>query len=210
MEDPIIEVKAIKLGLLGDSTVGKTAICRSLLNLDFCTDMLSTIGCDKLETKFSTKNGKQIKLCLLDSAGQERFRSMAFTALKAVHGLILVFDVSLRDSFDNINMWLELIHENFDNPCLVLFGNKIDKDKSEWKVTPEEIEKLVEDNKLTYFETSAKTKKGIIEGFDYIVNIAYDKVETKKKVNNNNNIKLKNDNNNNKEEKKKKCCSGNK
>ena len=146
----------------------------------------------------------------LDSAGQERFRSMAFTALKAVHGLILVFDVSLRDSFDNINMWLKLIHENFDNPCLVLFGNKIDKDKSEWKVTPEEIEKLVEDNKLTYFETSAKTKKGITEGFDYIVNIAYDKVETKKKVNNNNNIKLKNDNNNNKEEKKKKCCSGNK
>ena len=199
MEDPVIEVKAIKLGLLGDSTVGKTAICRSLLNLDFCSDMLSTIGCDKLETKFSTKNGKQIKLCLLDSAGQERFRSMAFTALKAVHGLILVFDVSLR-----------LIHENFDNPCLVLFGNKIDKDKSEWKVTPEEIEKLVEDNKLTYFETSAKTKKGITEGFDYIVNIAYDKVETKKKVNNNNNIKLKNDNNNNKEEKKKKCCSGNK
>ncbi len=177
MEDPVIEVKAIKLGLLGDSTVGKTAICRSLLNLDFCTDMLSTIGCDKLETKFSTKNGKQIKLCLLDSAGQERFRSMAFTALKAVHGLILVFDVSLRDSFDNINMWLELIHEKFDNPCLVLFGNKFDLPAELREVTNDEIKNFCEQKNLAYFETSAKTKQGIMEGFSHIVNEAVEKAQ---------------------------------
>ena len=55
MTDKKISLKAIKIGLLGDSTVGKTAICNSLLGLEFNQDMLSTIGSDKLETKFLLK-----------------------------------------------------------------------------------------------------------------------------------------------------------
>ena len=176
MTDNKISVKAIKVALLGDSSVGKTAICNSLMNIEFSQDMLSTIGSDKLETKFPLKNGNEIKLILWDTAGQERFRSVALKAIKAVQGIVVVFDVTLRKSFENIDSWLEEIKNNFTNPSLVLFGNKVDMDKEKWEVTKEEVEQYAKKMNLQYFETSAKTKKGLNEGFSYIVNESYNKI----------------------------------
>ena len=176
MTDNKISVKAIKVALLGDSTVGKTAICNSLMNIEFSQDMLSTIGSDKLETKFPLKNGTEIKLILWDTAGQERFRSVALKAIKAVQGIVIVFDVTLKKSFQNIDLWLEEIKNNFNNPSLVLFGNKVDMDKEKWEVTKEEAEQYAKKMNLQYFETSAKTKKGLNEGFSYIVNESYNKL----------------------------------
>ena len=62
---------------------------------------------------------------------------------------------------------------------MILFGNKIDKDKEEQQVTKEEAEKFAQENNLTYFENSAKTKEGIIEGFDYLINKAYESIKGK-------------------------------
>ena len=172
-----IEIKAIRIGLLGDSKVGKSAICHSFMNLEFdFGSNLTTIGSDRFETKIQLKNKKEIKLILWDTAGQERFRSAAFKTIKSVHGIALVFDVTSKESFLNISLWLDDIKDNFDNPCIVLFGNKIDIEKEKWEVTPEEIKKLVEEKKLTYFETSAKEKLGINEGFNHVANEAYVKL----------------------------------
>ena len=185
MADKKVALKAIKIGLLGDSQVGKTALCRALMNYDFDPEIISTIGNIKLETRFELKDGNEIKLILWDSAGQERFRSVALNTLKAVKGIILVFDVTLKASFDNVNSWLNEISENLNDPCLVLFGNKIDRDKDEWEVTKEEAKKFAEERNLTYFETSAKTKEGLKEGFSYIVNEAYEKIKGNSNANNN-------------------------
>jgi small GTP-binding protein len=185
MADKKVALKAIKIGLLGDSQVGKTALCRALMNYDFDPEIISTIGNIKLETRFELKDGNEIKLILWDSAGQERFRSVALNTLKAVKGIILVFDVTLKASFDNVNSWLNEISENLNDPCLVLFGNKIDRDKDEWEVTQEEAKKFAEERNLTYFETSAKTKEGFKEGFSYIVNEAYEKIKGNSNTNNN-------------------------
>ena len=68
-------------------------------------------------------------------------------------------DVNKRNSFDNIDLWLKEIGERFLEPSMVLFGNKADIEKNEWKVTEDEIQKNVEQYNLKYFETSAKTKK---------------------------------------------------
>ena len=172
-----IEIKAIRIGLLGDSKVGKSAICHSFMNLEFdFGSNVTTIGSDRFETKIQLKNKKEIKLILWDTAGQERFRSAAFKTIKSVHGIALVFDVTSKESFSNISLWLDDIKDNFDNPCIVLFGNKIDIEKDKWEVTPEEIKKLVEEKKLTYFETSAKEKLGINEGFNHVANEAYVKL----------------------------------
>ena len=172
-----IEIKAIRIGLLGDSKVGKSAICHSFMNLEFdFGSNVTTIGSDRFETKIQLKNKKEIKLILWDTAGQERFRSAAFKTIKSVHGIALVFDVTSKESFSNISLWLDDIKDNFDNPCIVLFGNKIDIEKEKWEVTPEEIKKLVEEKKLTYFETSAKEKLGINEGFNHVANEAYVKL----------------------------------
>ena len=176
MADKKVSLKAIKIGLLGDSQVGKTAISRSFLNYGFDSDVISTIGFMKFESKYKLKDGNTIKLILWDTAGQERFRSLALNSFKAVRGIILVFDVTLKSSFENISAWLNRIDENFNRPEMILFGNKIDKDKNEWKVTKEEAEKFAKENNLTYFETSAKTKEGIEEGFDYLINKVYENI----------------------------------
>ena len=159
MTDNKISVKAIKVALLGDSSVGKTAICNSLMNIEFSQDMLSTIGSDKLETKFPLKNGNEIKLILWDTAGQERFRSVALKAIKAVQGIVVVFDVTVRKSFENIDSWLEEIKNNFTNPSLVLFGKKVDMDKEKWEVTKEEAEQYAKKMNLQYSQNIAVSNK---------------------------------------------------
>lgn len=176
-----VTLKAIKVGLLGDTQVGKTAICRSLLKYEFEPELVSTIGNIKLDTKFELKNGEKIKLILWDSAGQERFRAVAMTTLKAVMGIVLVFDVTLRDSFDNVNDWLNQIREHLNDPCLVLFANKIDLDKSLWTITEQEIEDFAREKNMIYFNTSAKNGEGIKEGFQYIVNEIYERIKGKEK-----------------------------
>ena len=175
MADDNVSLKAIKIGLLGDSMVGKSTIVTKFINLDYTENLLATIGSDKYDTKFKLENGETIKLIIWDTAGQERFRSMALQALKAVHGIILVFDLTNRDSFDNINEWLGTIKESLNNPNLILFGNKADEDQKKWQITREEAERFAEKLNMKYFETSGYKKIGLQEGFSSIVNDIYNK-----------------------------------
>ena len=204
MSENNIETKVVRIGLLGDSKVGKSAICRAFTGLEFISEGVTTIGSDKFEKKIILNGGKEIKLILWDTAGQERFRSAAFKTIKSVHGIALVFDVSNKETFSNINLWLEDIKDNFVDPCLILFGNKTDKPKEEWEITQDEINSFIKGKNLPYYETSAKLNKGIDEGLAHIANDAFEKIEkTKKKPDGKNkNINI----NNNQGNKKKKCC----
>ena len=207
MANANIETKAVKVALLGDTEVGKTAICHSFLGVEFILGGTTTVGVDRLDKKIKLKNSKEIKLIVWDTAGQERFRSAAFKTIKSVQGIALVFDVTNRKTFDNVNLWLEEIKEHFDNPCLVLLGNKVDIEKEKWEVTKEEIEQFAKKKNMAYFETSAKTSKGINESFVHLANIAYDKIEKHKKEepeedNDDNNIVIKPEKKKKKEKKK--------
>ena len=207
MANANIETKAVKVALLGDTEVGKTSICHSFLGVEFILGGTTTVGVDRLDKKIKLKNSKEIKLIVWDTAGQERFRSAAFKTIKSVQGIALVFDVTSRKTFDNVNLWLEEIKEHFDNPCLVLLGNKVDIEKEKWEVTKEEIEQFAKKKNMAYFETSAKTSKGINESFVHLANIAYDKIEKHKKEepeedNDDNNIVIKPEKKKKKEKKK--------
>ena len=81
-------------------------------------------------------------MIIYDTAGQERFRSAALQGIRYAHGVIIIFDVTRRSSFDHINIWIEDIETYFGKPNLVLFGNRADVDKKEWKVTNEEVKSL--------------------------------------------------------------------
>ena len=177
MSDNKIEIRAIKLGLLGDDSVGKTSICYTYIGIEFDREPISTIGSDKFEKIITLKNGKTIKLVFWDTAGQERFRSTAFKAIRLANAIVLVFDVTLWYTFEKIDDWLQEIKENFDEPIIILFGNKVDRENRE--VSREEIEQYMKKNNLVYFETSAKTGQGIDEGFSYIANEVYDKISLK-------------------------------
>ena len=180
MADENINRTVIKIALLGDSRVGKSTIVNKFINLDFKDDLLSTIGSDRFETKFTLKNGEKIKLIIWDTAGQERFRSIALKALKAVQGVILVFDLTNRETFENITKWIETANENLKTPNLVLFGNKADLDKTMWKVTKEEAEDFAQKLNMKYFETSAKTRQGLEDGFSSITNDTYNRIKDTK------------------------------
>ena len=192
MAEDKIALTVAKIGLLGDSRVGKSSIIQSYAGLPFSENYLSTIGSDKYQTQFTLENKKNIKLIIYDTAGQERFRSIALNAFKSMHGIVLVADLTNKDSFNNIEMWIKNIQENLHDPCLVLFGSKADLTEKR-QVTSEEAKKYAEDNKLVYFETSAKTKQGIIEGIAYIANQAYKKAEQKLNSGKSKNIVIKKD-----------------
>ena len=188
INDQNLTLKAIKIALLGDSTVGKTEIINSYLGREFTGREIQTIGCDKCEKKFTLKNEKTIKLTLWDTAGAEAFRSVPLQLLRNFQGVILVFDITNKSSFNNLNKWLKDIKERSSFIPIILFGNKVDKIKEEWEVTSEEAKNFAEKIELIYFEVSAKTKQGINEGISYIANNIYEKYEEEKnphlKINN--------------------------
>ena len=177
-----IETKAIKVALMGDSEVGKTAICHAFLNVEFILGGTATVGIDRYDRKIKLKNKKEIKLILWDTAGEERYRSAAYKTIKSVHAIALVFDVTKRKSFQNVNIWLDEIKEHFNNPCLILLGNKSDLEKEKWEINKEEIEQFAKRRNMAYFETSAKTRKGIDESFSHVANVAYEKIEAEKQL----------------------------
>jgi len=185
-----MEIKVIRIGLLGDSAVGKTAICNSFLGCEYQVDSVATIGCEKFEIKIKLENGKEIKLVFWDTSGVERSHTTSLRTLKGVRGIILVFDITSKNSFDNIHNWLDEIKESLSNPTIVLLGNKTDIDKNEWKVAQEEIDSLVKQKNLVYFKSSAKTKKGINESFNYLANIIITKIQLNEKYPGENNDEI--------------------
>ena len=113
---------------------------------------------------------------MFDTPGVYNFRSSSIKGVKSVQGIVLVFDVTKKSTFNSLNGWLNDIKENLNNPCLVLFGNKKDIDKEKWEVTTEEAKNFAKSKNLPYFETSSKTKQGLNEGISYIVNETYKSV----------------------------------
>jgi len=168
-----VKREVIKLTLLGNQTVGKTSIRNAYLNIEFNEETLSTVGYNKVDTKLKLNDGKEIKLAIWDTAGQERFHSVALTSLKNSQGIILVYDVTNRKSFNDLNTWLSDIKNVTDKISIILFGNKCELKNRE--VTKEEAEKFAKSHKIPYIETSAKLKININEGFSIVANDAYKK-----------------------------------
>jgi small GTP-binding protein len=153
-----------KFIVIGSSGVGKTAILKRLVEDIFTTESQSTIGVEFLATTVDVE-GQQVKLQIWDTAGQERFRSIAKAYFRSAIGVILVFDLSERKSFDDLNQWLVDIHSLCDpNAVITLIGNKLDLIEQR-KVTSNEAETFANLHQLAYFETSALGGDNIQEVF---------------------------------------------
>jgi small GTP-binding protein len=156
--------KTFKFIVIGSSGVGKTAILKRLVDDVFMTESQSTIGVEFLATTVDVE-GQEVKLQIWDTAGQERFRSIAKAYFRSAIGVILVFDLSDRKSFDDLNQWLTDIHALCDpNAVVTLIGNKLDL-ADQRKVTANEAEAFARLQQLTYFETSALGGDNIQEAF---------------------------------------------
>ena len=159
--------QTFNLFTLGESAVGKTSILNRFEKKKFEKNRMATLGID-FRTKEITLNDKIIKLKIWDTAGQERFRSITNTLIKVPDGIVLVYDVTDEESFSTINYWIKQIESNAKKDIsLVLLGNKCDIE--ERSVSQEDGLKMAEKLKIRYFETSAKTGKGINEAFEHLV-----------------------------------------
>lgn len=109
-----------------------------------------------------------MKLQIWDTAGQERFRTITVSYFKGAHGIILVYDVTERDTFENIQHWVHQIRENADERVrLVLVGNKCDREETR-AVTYKEGADLAKQYGVSFFETSAKEGKNVDECYSAI------------------------------------------
>jgi len=108
---------------------------------------------------------QNIKLQIWDTAGQERFRTLTASYYRGAHGIIIVYDVTERETFENVATWMQEIDKYAnDNVCKVLVGNKIDM-VAERKVSREEGEEMAKQFNIPYLETSAKNNICVEESF---------------------------------------------
>ena len=102
--------KTLKIIVLGSSEVGKTCILQRYFNNEFKENLLSTIGID-FKTKYFKFNNEKIRVNYTDTAGQEKFHSISLNYLKGTNGIILVFDITNRESFELLDNWMKDIEE---------------------------------------------------------------------------------------------------
>ena len=163
MNEPLSDY-SYKICIIGDSTVGKTCIIVRFNGGDFPSGQITTIGVD-FQMKIIQVKGKSVKLKIYDTAGQERFRSLTANFYKGSDGIILVYDITNKNSFKSITKWNQQIQEKIkDNIPKVLVGNKCDlSDRRD--VTEEEGRELAQKFNMPFFEVSAKENTKISEPF---------------------------------------------
>ena len=162
--DNIIRTEgSINIILIGDSGVGKTNVFSRYFQNKFEQNFISTIGMDR-QTKFIKYQNKIYKFNISDTAGQERFRSLPIKYYQNADGALLLFDISSRESFDNISLWMNELNKNYrktTKQTIYLIGNKIDL--SNRQVTTQEGKELAEKYGLQYYEMSCKININIYE-----------------------------------------------
>lgn len=168
--------KKIQVIILGDGAVGKTSLLKMYQDKQFTQSHMATIGLDYVSSTYKSPKGEEIAVKIWDTAGQERFRTITYSFYKQANGVIVTFDVTNATSFNNVKNWLESIYQHADpNIVKALVGNKIDLEDQR-AVTYEEAKRLADQNKMPYFETSAKLNKNVDELINHMMEQVYSKM----------------------------------
>ena len=158
------EIPKYKLIFLGDQGVGKSCILNRFMYDTFTEEYQATIGLD-FQSKNVQIDNQDIHLLLYDTAGQEKFRSLIPMYTRDANIILLVYEVTSKDSFLHLNHWLnDLTTVKKEEVIFVVVGNKTDlEDKRE--VSREEGEQFAKDNDYLFAEVSAKTGEGFPDLF---------------------------------------------
>ena len=138
------------------SGVGKSCLLLRFSDDQFTTSFITTIGID-FKIRTLELEGKRVKLQIWDTAGQERFRTITTADYRGAMGILLVYDVTDLNSFENIRQWMRNIEQYAsDGINKVLVGNKCDMDESKRAVPTSRGQALADEFGIRFFETSAK------------------------------------------------------
>ena len=173
-EEETKEYPQLKIVIIGESSVGKSAIINQYINQIFIEQAITTIGTDKF-SKFEIINNQKIKLNVWDTAGQERFRSLSPLFLKGSNIVLMVYDITNKFSFTELNnFWIEKVKDNTDNIILGVIANK--SDLYDMEVVPiEEGKKFASDINGVFFETSARNLETVRNVFIKLVGVYLEK-----------------------------------
>ena len=160
--------------LLGDSDSGKTSLLMRYAKNQYKENYISTVGLDSL-VKNLIINEEDVRLHIMDTSGQERFKSLSQSYYKKVDGIIFVLDVTNMESYEGVKFWLKDALSYNKEIVYVIVGNKIDLKNiivvNENDIKSEEIFKDIK-----YFETSAKENTNVEKPFEEIANLILQKL----------------------------------
>ena len=202
--------KTCQLLIIGDSSVGKTSLITRYTNGTFKEEYLATVGLDYY-SKEEVINNKTINIKLWDTAGQERYKSLTQNYFKNAEGVLLTYDITNSESFDNLKEWISSIKKNMEGKDIfipvIIIGNKIDMEESR-ETSKEDAEKFAKENNYKYFETSAKTGEGVDDAIrELVIQILKQngQIDDQKEARASS-VQIKEENIDKKNEKKKGCC----
>ena len=205
---------SINLILIGNSNAGKTCFFNRFNKNQFQENFVSTIGMEKYFKYYKIKD-KECKVCLWDTAGQDRYRCLPKKYYQNSDGILILFDVCNKESFNDISIWMNEVNDNSNvnsegsNISLFLIGNKIDQ-LGERCITKEDGKDKASFYGMKYFEISCKLNINITEISARIIEECFIKLEKKNgklnKEKHNDSTKLKNDIKHKNKKKKNKFC----
>uniref|UniRef100_UPI00358E5FDD ras-related protein Rab-18-like n=1 Tax=Myxine glutinosa TaxID=7769 RepID=UPI00358E5FDD len=166
MDDDILTT--LKILIIGESGVGKSSLLLRFTDDTFDPELAATIGVD-FKVKTITVDGNKAKLAIWDTAGQERFRTLTPSYYRGAQGVILVYDVSRRETFTRLGTWLNELETYTTRSDIVkmLVGNKIDKESRE--LDRSEGLRFARKHSMLFIEASAKTCDGVACAFEELV-----------------------------------------
>ncbi|XP_042331365.1 ras-related protein Rab-18-B-like [Sceloporus undulatus] len=166
-QEDVASLPTLKLLLIGDSSVGKSSLLLRFTEDQFEPYLNPTIGVD-FKVKKMVVGDLPLQLAIWDTAGQERFRTLTPSYYRGAQGVILVYDVTNRETFVGLESWLqELEVYTKRNVVKMLVGNKIDE-------TDREVDRLeglqfARKHSMLFVETSAKMRHGVQNAFEEVV-----------------------------------------
>ncbi|KAL1752541.1 small GTPase superfamily [Schizophyllum commune] len=161
--------KDVKILLIGNSQVGKTTLLLRFLDSDesFNAKTAVTVGMD-FHLHAMKVGGRMVRLSIWDTAGQERFRSLTNNFYRGAQGVVLVYDVCDRESFEALRQWYTDVKTRAPSETVkILVANKVDKSEGR-QVSRDEGAAYATQMKSLYVEASAKTAVGVKEVFDKV------------------------------------------
>ena len=166
-----------KIIIIGDTSVGKTALLSKYLKGVFPTSPLSTVATEFATKIIQIKEGGYIKAQIWDTAGQEKYKSITFHHYKKSVGGLIVYDITKRSSYDNVKNWYNDLITLGEKGCIIaLVGNKLDlieRNERKREVSKSEAQAYADENHMLFFETSAYNGNNINDIFEELLQTIY-------------------------------------